>query len=180
MGCGASKKKEKGSLFDQIMNSVPADCAYVKPLVLIGQSGSGKTTLIKHLQQHFGEKMIKAVSVTTRAPHKHEINGVDYIFVDKAEFKKEHDAGMFFEHAKVNGHSYGLHLNFIKNAIANEKICVIDVNLEGAQKIHATGLECHFILVEAPSKEKLIDRLRQEGCYDDATVTEKAACFDKN
>ena len=62
-----------------------------------------------------------------------EVNGVDYIFESKDEFKKEHAAGKFFEHNEFNGHQYGVHLNFVKNAIANERICVLDVNLQGAK-----------------------------------------------
>jgi guanylate kinase len=68
------------------MKDLPKSAAYIKPLIICGPDGAGKTTLIKHLQHHFGDRVIKAVSVTTRPKHDNEIDGVDHIFVDVAEF----------------------------------------------------------------------------------------------
>ena len=151
--------EQSKSYYDQVIEAIPQGHGYIKPLVIVGASGSGKKTLFNHLKQHYTDQMIKAISVTTRAPHASEINGVDYIFESQSDFKKEQDAGLLFEQASFDGHQYGIHFNFVKNAIANEKICVLDVNLEGAKRIHEISMNFCFVYIQPPSKEVLRARL---------------------
>ena len=55
-------------------------------LILIGPSASGKTEVAKYLASHFN--ITKIVTYTTRSPRLNEKNGVDYNFVDVADFAK--------------------------------------------------------------------------------------------
>ena len=59
-----------------------------KPLMLVlsSPSGAGKTTLSKKIQQSDNSFEI-SVSHTTRNPRVNEVDGVDYHFVTKEEFK---------------------------------------------------------------------------------------------
>ena len=56
-------------------------------LILSSPSGAGKTTLSKKIQQKYKNFKI-SVSHTTRSPRSNEVEGVDYYFVTKKEFKK--------------------------------------------------------------------------------------------
>ena len=60
-----------------------------KPLMLVlsSPSGAGKTTLSKKIQQSDNSFEI-SVSHTTRNPRVNEVDGVDYHFVTKENFKK--------------------------------------------------------------------------------------------
>ena len=71
------------------VNNVDFNIPKKSVVSLIGPNGAGKTTLIKHLQHHFGDKVQKAASVTTRPKHDNEIDGVDHIFENVDEFKRE-------------------------------------------------------------------------------------------
>ena len=102
MGCANSMRKKR-SYYDEIVENIPKGHGYIRPLVLVGPSGSGKKILYKHLKAHYSDQIVKAVSVTTRPRLAEEIDGVDYIFESAAEFKKQHDAGKFFEHSEFNG-----------------------------------------------------------------------------
>ena len=56
-------------------------------VILSSPSGVGKTTLTKKIQQKYSNFKI-SVSHTTRSPRTNEINGIDYNFVSKEEFKE--------------------------------------------------------------------------------------------
>ena len=55
-------------------------------VILSSPSGVGKTTITKKIQQKYQSFKI-SVSHTTRLPRSNEVDGVDYNFVSKDEFK---------------------------------------------------------------------------------------------
>ena len=55
-------------------------------VILSSPSGVGKTTITKKIQQKYQSFKI-SVSHTTRLPRSNEVDGVDYNFVSKEEFK---------------------------------------------------------------------------------------------
>src|SRR4051812_18213114 len=74
--------------------------------VITGPSGVGKGTLIRTLRERLPELEL-SVSATTRGPRPGESDGVDYHFLDDAEFQKRVDDGAFVEHAQYSGRRYG-------------------------------------------------------------------------
>ena len=65
-------------------------------VVLSSPSGAGKTTLVKKIAQENNFKI--SISYTTRKPRTNEVNGKDYFFISKEEFKnliKNKDFCMF-------------------------------------------------------------------------------------
>ena len=83
-----------------------------KLLVISGPSGVGKGTIVKHLEDMYQEKNKKlylSISCTTRSPREGEVDGINYYFITKDEFRqklKEHD---FLEYNKY-GRKY--HFNY--------------------------------------------------------------------
>ena len=53
-----------------------------------GFSGVGKGTLVKRLVNDYDSYAL-SVSMTTREPRQGEVNGKDYFFVSKEEFRKK-------------------------------------------------------------------------------------------
>ena len=70
-------------------------------VILSSPSGAGKTTITKKIQQKYQSFKI-SVSHTTRMPRTNEVDGVDYNFISKDEFKRLVDANEFYEHAKIH------------------------------------------------------------------------------
>ena len=55
-------------------------------IILSSPSGAGKTTLVKKIS--LIDNFVVSVSHTTRTPRTNEINGEDYIFVNKEKFNQ--------------------------------------------------------------------------------------------
>jgi guanylate kinase len=74
-------------------------------LVLSGPSGAGKSTICKKLLQD--PRVEFSVSATTRKPRPGEVDGRDYRFLSREEFRRLVSEGAFLEHAEVYGNLYG-------------------------------------------------------------------------
>lgn len=76
----------------------------MKIICLIGPSGSGKTTIENKL---VSLGYTKIVSYTTRKPRDNEIDGIDYNFVTKEQFRELLSNNILMECTKYNGNMYG-------------------------------------------------------------------------
>ena len=70
--------------------------------IVSGPSGSGKTSIAGPVLAALGDDLKLSVSVTTRGPRAGEEDGVDYHFIDDAEFKRRVDTGGLAEWAEVH------------------------------------------------------------------------------
>ena len=85
-------------------------------------SGAGKTSLVKALvEQDPGVRV--SVSHTTRPMRPGEVDGVNYHFVDEAEFLRRVGQGEFLEHARVFGNLYGTSGHWVEKEMA-KKLCL--------------------------------------------------------
>ena len=55
-------------------------------LLISGPAGSGKTTLCDRLLEEFASGLQRVITTTTRLPREGEVDGVDYHFLNEAEF----------------------------------------------------------------------------------------------
>ncbi|MBA4132635.1 MAG: guanylate kinase [Hyphomicrobium sp.] len=129
-------------------------------LVLSSPSGAGKTTLSRALLE--GDPGIRlSISVTTRTPRPGEVDGKDYIFVDRARFDAMRAKGDLLEWATVFGNSYGTPRAPVEAAIARGEDVLFDIDWQGAQQLSekmAGDLVRVFIL--PPSGSVLETRLK--------------------
>ncbi|ESS65149.1 guanylate kinase [Trypanosoma cruzi Dm28c] len=70
-------------------------------LIFIGPSGGGKSTLIAYLMQTWPQQFSFCTSHTTRKPRWGEVEGKDYHFVSRDEFKLMIHGDMFVEYNRV-------------------------------------------------------------------------------
>jgi guanylate kinase len=104
-------------------------------LVVSGPSGSGKTTLCRRLADA-GEAGY-SISCTTRAPRPGEVDGHDYHFLSRDEFRSRVEAGEFIEHAEVHGNFYGsLKSEVIRHLSAGRDV-VMDIDVQGAAQVRS-------------------------------------------
>jgi len=131
-----------------------------RPLVVCGPSGVGKGTLIGMLMKEFRNYFAFSISHTSRGPREGEIDGVHYHFTDVACMQKDITDGKFVEHAQVHSNYYGTSFESVQMIAKAGKVCVLDIDTQGAEKVRATNLNPYFIFIEPPSMEILEKRLR--------------------
>ena len=130
-------------------------------LILSSPSGAGKSTLSRMLMV-WDPTMRFSVSATTRKPRPGEVDGQDYIFLDKPRFEAMRDAGQLLEWARVFDNYYGTPLAPVAAAIDEGKDVLFDIDWQGAQQLSEklTG-DVVRVFVLPPSGKTLEDRLRQ-------------------
>lgn len=129
--------------------------------ILSSPSGAGKTTLAKRLLAA-DSNIAMSVSVTTRKPRPGEVDGQDYIFLDKPRFEAMRDAGQLLEWARVFDHYYGTPLAPVAAAIDAGKDVLFDIDWQGAQQLsEKMPGDVVRVFVLPPSGKALEDRLRQ-------------------
>ena len=100
----------------------------------------------------------------------------DYIFLDEAEFQRWIDADRFLEYAQVFGRSwYGTPREPVEADLAQGKIVVLDIDVQGAIQVHETMPSSYGIFVLPPSEDELLQRLRHRGREDEETIERRFA-----
>ncbi len=140
-------------------------------IVLSSPSGAGKSTLSRMLMDSDPD-IIMSVSATTRPIRPGEREGVDYHFVDEAEFQRMVDSDELAEWAYVFDHRYGSPKDPIKDALRSGRDSLFDIDWQGTQQLkYAFGNDLVPIFILPPSMEELERRLRARGT-DSADVIE--------
>jgi guanylate kinase len=129
-------------------------------IVLSGPSGVGKDTVLDRLMRS-GGAMYFAVTATTRSQRKKEVDGVDYHFVSRDNFREMIDGGELLEWAEVYGNFYGVPKNQVREALQEGQNVVIKVDVQGAETIKHLVPQALLIFVRPPSMETLEKRLKK-------------------
>lgn len=135
----------------------------IKPIIFCGPSGAGKGTLINILFEKFQGKLGFSVSHTTRQPRQGEEDGVHYNFTSVDAMKQEIADDKFIEYAEVHGNYYGTSVESVEKVSRSGKICVLDIDVQGVQKVKESNLDAICVFVAPPSMEALEARLRGRG-----------------
>jgi guanylate kinase len=140
--------------------------------VITGPSGAGKGTLIRALLERIPELEL-AVSATTRAIRPGEVEGVDYWFVTNEEFERRVAEDEFLEHVTyVSGRCYGTLLSEVERISAKGKVCVLELETEGALEVHDKVPGAVTIFISAPVDE-LERRLRARATESDGEIEDR-------
>lgn len=142
--------------------------------VVTGPSGAGKGTLIKGLVERVPDLEV-AVSATTRPQRPGEEDGRDYWFLSDVEFTRRVEAGDFLEYVSyVSGRRYGTLLAEIERIRSHDRVCVLELELEGALRVQAEvrGNVTVFIAADVPELER---RLRSRATESTGEIGERIA-----
>jgi len=148
--------------------------------ILSSPSGAGKTTLVKKISKN--RNFSVSVSHTTRSPRPNEIDGKDYYFVSKNNFKKLIKKGEFLEHARVFDNYYGSSKKLVIEKLKKGKNIIFDIDWQGTRQIRNKKLKYKLltIFVLPPSKEELMKRLIKREKNNLKTVKKRMKGFKKD
>jgi len=136
--------------------------------IISAPSGAGKTSLVKKL---VADELNLTVSVshTTRKMRPGEKNGVDYHFVDQANFTSMIEHSAFLEHARVFDNFYGTSQQHVEQQLLDGKDVILEIDWQGARQVRRLITDCQSIFILPPSSAVLRQRLEARG-QDDQTV----------
>ena len=149
-------------------------------VILSSPSGAGKTTLVKKISIEKNFKI--SISHTTRKPRTNEVNGKDYFFVNKEEFKNLVDKGEFLEHAKVFENYYGSTKSKVIERLKKGENVIFDIDWQGTEQIKKKDLNYKLItfFILPPSKTELFNRLKNRDMKDKNIVEERMKQFNED
>ena len=140
-----------------------------KLIVISAPSGTGKTTVVKKLLQQ-STNLEASVSFTTRKMRENEKEGLDYFFVSEKTFTNMIKNDDFLEHATVFGNFYGTEKKSVSENLQKGVNVILEIDWQGAQQIKRSMPSCVMIFLIPPSKEVLLDRLKNRGTDSDQEI----------
>jgi guanylate kinase len=143
-----------------------------KLFVVTGPSGAGKGTLIKGLLARRDDLEL-AVSATTRARRRGEVEGKDYYFLSEDEFLEAVERGEFLEHVVYVSGRYGTLRSEIERVFTAGRSCVLELETVGAKAVQESWPGAVTIFIEAPSFAELERRLRERATESSGVIEER-------
>ncbi|MBB63827.1 MAG: guanylate kinase [Waddliaceae bacterium] len=141
--------------------------------VVSAPAGTGKTTLVRMLAEEF-PCVQQSVSYTTRLPRPSEVDGIDYNFVDEAEFKKRIESGDFIEHVHLFDHYYGTSLSHIQMLQEQGKHVILVIDTEGALQLKEQ-VRATLIFISPPSVDHLRERMLKRSTEAEEVIQQRVA-----
>ena len=140
--------------------------------VLSGPSGVGKGSVIAAVRRRHPQVWL-SVSVTTRAPRPGETDGVEYRFVDDAEFARMVDSGELLEHDAHMGASYGTPKQPVVEQLAAGVPVLLEIDLNGARQVRRAMPDACLVFLAPPSFDDLAVRLGGRGTEGPERIRER-------
>jgi guanylate kinase len=141
-------------------------------IVVTGPSGAGKGTLIADLLRRI-PLLEHSISATTRERRPGEQDGREYWFLAPEEFERRVRAGEFLEHVTyVSQRCYGTLRSELERIARGGRICVLELETEGASNVKRTVPGAVTIFIRAPVEE-LDRRLTQRATETQTEIGER-------
>jgi len=141
--------------------------------VLSSPSGAGKTTLSRLLIDRMpGLRM--SVSATTRAMRPGEVDGRDYLFVDKPKFDAMVKGDELLEWATVFDNSYGTPRSPVETALSAGQDVLFDIDWQGTQQLREKArADVVSVFILPPSAADLEKRLHSRAQDSDEVIRKR-------
>jgi guanylate kinase len=141
--------------------------------VLSSPSGAGKTTLSRLLIERMpGLKM--SVSATTRAKRPGEVDGRDYLFVDKPRFEAMVQDDELLEWATVFDNRYGTPRAPVEAALSAGQDVLFDIDWQGTQQLREKArADVVSVFILPPSAGDLEKRLHSRAQDSDEVIRKR-------
>lgn len=150
-----------------------------KMIVVTGPSGVGKNTLIRAIMDR-EPRLCFAISATSREIRPGDIPDVSYYFFSPQDFQQKIDDHELVEYSEnYSGKFYGTLWSEIDRIWSQSKIPISDIDVYGAQNLKKIfGDHVRVIFIAPPSREILLERLRNRATENEQSISERVARWD--
>jgi guanylate kinase len=148
---------------------LPTDTDDGMLLIISGPSGVGKTTITRAVERSIPDAVF-SVSATTRPKTDADAEGIDYHFVDDAEFERMKAAGEFLECAGIYGRKYGTPRGWVQEQLRRGRLVILEIDVQGAANVKRLIPDAYGIFILPPGEDVLLQRLRSRRREDEATI----------
>ena len=128
-------------------------------VIVSGPSGVGKTTITRGVERSIADSVF-SVSVTTRPKTEADVEGVDYHFVDDAEFDELIADDKLIEWAEVFGCRYGTPRDWVQEQLRRGRLVILDIDVQGAVQVVKNMEGAFGLFILPPNEGVLLERLR--------------------
>lgn len=139
-----------------------------KFIIISGPSGVGKGTILNTIIEEVNGWF--SVSMTTRGMREGEVEGINYYFITKDEFKKRIDDGQLLEYNIYNGNYYGTPKDKVLEKLEQGTNVFLEIDVNGARNVKNIFPDALLIYIAPPSIEVLRERLTGRGTEDLETI----------
>merc|ERR1712071_567631 len=87
--------------------------------------------------------------------------------------REEIAQGKFIEYAEVHGNYYGTSIDAVAKVQNAGKICILDIDVQGVQKVKKSSLSPYYVFIAPPSMEVLEKRLRSRGTEKEEDIVKR-------
>jgi guanylate kinase len=152
-----------------------------KLIIFSAPSGAGKTTIVKHLIGLNKFDLEFSVSACCRQKRPGEVDGKDYYFLTKEDFKEKIRKGDFLEWQEVYAdHYYGTLKSEVERITAKNKNVIFDVDVEGGINLKKEYKDNAFaVFVMPPSVSHLEQRLRERSTETSESIARRIGKAEK-
>ncbi len=142
--------------------------------IVAAPSGGGKTSLVEAAIAKMDD-IVRSISFTTRERRDGEVDGRDYVFVDKAAFERLIIDKQLLEYERVFDNYYGTSFTFINEHLDAGRDVILTIDWQGSRHVRETVKDCKGIFILPPRIEALEERLRSRGQDNEDIITRRMA-----
>lgn len=142
-----------------------------KFIIISGPSGVGKGTICNVLLKELNAWY--SVSMTTRSIREGEVDGVNYFFISKEEFKKRIEDGQLLEYNVYNDNYYGTPKDKVLEKLEEGVNVFLEIDVNGARNIKSIFPDALLLYIAPPSIDVLRERLVGRGTDDLETIEKR-------
>jgi len=117
--------------------------------VLTGPSGSGRHSVVEQVRARFPLVWVP-VPATTRPRCRHEVDGVDRLFLDPAGFDRLIAGDELLEWCRIGPYRRGLPRAGVRDRLAEGRPVLVPLDLPGALAVRATVPDPQLVLLAPP------------------------------
>ncbi|RQX09763.1 guanylate kinase, partial [Micromonospora ureilytica] len=123
-------------------------------------SGAGKSSFVERITRE-DSRLVDIVTFTTRSIRQGETQGLQYNFIDHADFEQKIKEGFFVEWAKVHTNFYGTSYSSLETAWNQGKTAIMDIDIQGVATFKSKFPDAKTVFIHPPSIDELRRRIEK-------------------